>query len=68
MASAVAVSLLQHIDEAERDDLAAFSRIIGNSLVDIPAGLLARDDRLALHALIANHLEHLQPEDRHKRE
>lgn len=40
MASAVAVSLLQHIDEAERDDLAAFSQIVGNSLVDIPAGLL----------------------------
>ena len=53
MAGNVAVGLLQRIDKAKRHGLICFSQIVGNGLVNIPVGLLARDDRLDLHALAA---------------
>ena len=40
-------------DEAKRHGLICFSQIVGNALVNIPVGLLTRDDWLGLHALAA---------------
>ena len=51
MTSDVAVGLLQRIDKAECDGFGGFSQVVGNSIIDIPVGLLARDDGLGLHAL-----------------
>src|SRR5574337_1498075 len=51
MASDVPVGLLQRIDEAKGHGLIGFSQIVGNGLINIPVGLLTRDDRFALHAL-----------------
>ena len=45
----VGVGLLQRIDEAERNSLAGFVQVVGNSLVNIPVGLLTRDDCLGPH-------------------
>lgn len=45
----VGIGLLQRIDEAERNSLAGFVQVVGNSLVNIPVGLLMRDDCLGPH-------------------
>lgn len=50
MATDVSVSLFQCINETKRDTLACFVQIVCNCIIDIPVGLLTRDDRLTLHA------------------
>lgn len=54
MATNVGVGLLQRIDETERHSLAGLNQIVVNRLIDIPVGLLTRDDCLGLHALAAD--------------
>ena len=49
MPADVAVRVLQDVDEAERGGLGALSQIVGDRVLDVPVGLLARDDGLGLH-------------------
>ena len=53
VATDVGVGLLQRIDEAERDSFARLTQVVGDSLVNVPVGLLTRDDCLGLQALAA---------------
>ena len=49
MPADVAVRVLQGVDEAERSGLGAFGQVVGDRVLDVPMGLLARDDGLGLH-------------------
>ena len=49
MPADMAVRVLQGVDEAERGGLGAFGKIVGDRVLDIPVGQLARDDGLGLH-------------------
>jgi hypothetical protein len=49
MPADVAVRVLQGVDAAERGGLGAFGQVVGDRVLDVPIGLLARDDGLGLH-------------------
>lgn len=49
MPADVAVRVLQGVDEAERGGLGAFGQVVRDRVLDVPMGLLARDDGLGLH-------------------
>ena len=49
MPADVAVRVLQGVDEAERGCLGIFGQVVGDRVLDIPMGLLARDDGLGPH-------------------
>lgn len=51
MPADVAVGVLQGVDEAERGCLSTFGQVVGDRVLDVPMGLLARDDGLGLHDL-----------------
>lgn len=48
MLADAAVRALQGVDEAERGGLGAFGQVVGDRALDIPMGLLARDNGLGL--------------------
>jgi hypothetical protein len=52
MAAGVAARLLQCIDEAWRGCLGIFSQVVGDCILDVLAGRLARDDLLGLPDLL----------------
>jgi|GEM_PF-5112363 hypothetical protein len=49
MSADVAVGALQGVDEAERGSLGTFGQVVRDRNLDVPVGLLARDDGLDLH-------------------
>lgn len=53
VAADAGVGLLQRVDETERDGFAGFVQVVGNRIIDIPVGPLARDDGLGFHAWVA---------------
>jgi hypothetical protein len=50
MAAQVSKGLLDGIDPCQRGPFSAFAEAVGDGVVDIPQGLLARDDRLDFQA------------------
>ena len=49
MAADVTVRVAQGVDEAERGGVGTFGQVVGDRVLDVLVGLLARDDGLGLH-------------------